>query len=330
MTSGLVRRFGKNPILSPGDIPYGCERVYNPAACRFEGKIALVFRTDRPGSTPSQCLGLALSEDGCHFTVEPEPILTPSPEEFGNLNDPRVTFIDGWYYLAYCSDPSGPGLREEGIHLCIARSKDLRQWERIYRSQPDNRNAVIFPRKIGGLFARLDRPFRRGYRAEHGHDVWISYSPDMQFWGRHQLVLSHYDVAWGHHKIGPAAPPIWTPQGWLTLFHGAEADPGGEGWLPWRNEHGPYPGKVYRAGAMLLDLADPGKILARRSEPLLSPEAPYEMDSSYRPNVVFPCGVIEEEDGELKIYYGASDTHIALAQIHRDELIEWVLQGSAS
>jgi len=321
---GLLRRCEGNPILSPRDIPYGCDKVYNPAACRLGDEIVLIVRTDR-ADEPRQCLGLARSKDGRHFTVEKEPILVPAPDEFGNLNDPRVTFIDGWYYLAYCSDPSGPGLREEGIHICIAKSRDLRHWERIYKSQPDNRNAVLFPRKIGGLYARLDRPFRRGYRTEHGHDLWISYSPDMEFWGRHKLVLSHYDVAWGSHKIGPSAPPLWTPEGWLTLFHGAECDPGGEGWLPWVAPHGSYPGKVYRAGAMLLDLDDPSKIIARREEPLLCPVAPYEMDSYYRPNVVFPCGLVEEPDGELKIYYGASDTHVVLATVAKRDLLDWVL-----
>ena len=68
--------------------------------------------------------------------------------------------IDGEYILTYCSDPQEDNLREEGIFLCIARSRDLRHWERIYRSLPDNRNAVVFPEKINGKFARLERPPR--------------------------------------------------------------------------------------------------------------------------------------------------------------------------
>lgn len=320
----LLKRHENNPILSPKDIPYGCDKIYNPAACRLGDEICLVVRTDRKGRVPGQCLGLARSRDGVHFTVEKEPILVPASDEFDCLSDPRVTFIDGWYYLTYCSDPAGPGLREEGIYLGIARSKDLHRWERIYKSEPDNRNAVIFPRKIGGLYARLDRPFRRGYRREHGYDIWISWSPDMEFWGRHKLVLSHYEVDWGHHKIGPSAPPLWTSEGWLTIFHGAEVDPGDEGWLPWIGGSGPCKGKVYRAGAMLLDLEDPSKIIARRQEPLLSPSASYEMDPYYRPNVVFPCGIIENENGMLNIYYGASDTHIALATASKNDLLDWV------
>lgn len=326
----FVRRYAHNPILSPGDIPYGCDLVYNPAACRSGDEYCLILRTDRGDREPGQCLGLARSRDGYHFEVEPEPIFTPAPEEFGHVNDPRVTFLDGYYYLTYCSDPMGSDLREEGIYLCIARSKDLRRWERIYRSEPDNRNAVIFPERINGLYVRLDRPFRRGYRAQHGYDIWISYSPDMIFWGKHQLVLSHYDVAWGRHKIGPAAPPIRTPKGWLVLFHGAELAPAEESWRPWVHGGKPGPAKVYRAGAMLLALEDPGRVIARRSEPLLNPSAPYEMDPRYRPNVVFPCGLIAEPDGELKLYYGAADTHVAVATIDQNELLDWVLQAPES
>lgn len=213
-----ILRYPRNPIITPRDIPYPCDRVYNPAACKAGDEYLLMLRVDDKKGR-RQCLGLAKSDDGINFKVEPEPVFTPSPEEFNNVNDPRLTFIDGWYYLTYCSDPTGERLREEGIYLCLARTKDFKHWERIYRSEPNNRNAVIFPEKINGLYARLDRPFRRAYRKEHGYDIWISYSPDMEFWGRHRLVLSHYDVEWGGHKIGPGAPPIKTEQGWLVIFH---------------------------------------------------------------------------------------------------------------
>ena len=324
--ASCIHRSTKNPILSPGDIPYGCDKVYNPAACKMRDDYHLILRTDR-SEDPRQCLGLAKSADGISFDVEPEPILTPALDEFGHLNDPRVTHIDGYYYLAYCSDPGGDGLREEGIYLCIARSRDLRSWERIYRSEPDNRNAVIFPEHINGLYARLDRPFRRGYRTEYGYDIWVSYSPDMVFWGKHQLVLSHLDVEWGHHKIGPAAPPIRTDEGWLVFFHGAEIDPGNEDWLPWVRDGKPYRGKVYRTGLMLLDFDDPSRIIARCVNPVLTPRESYEMDPYYRPNVVFPCGIIPEVDGSIKIYYGASDRHVALATARTEDLLELVRGG---
>ena len=326
---GVIQRYANNPIIAPKDIPYPCDRVYNAAACKAGSEYILILRIDNV-SVPSfykQCLGMARSKDGIHFTVEPEPVLVPSEDEYGNINDPRITFIDGWYYLAYCSDPGAEAGAYEGIYLCIAKTQDFKHWERIYKSQPDNRNAVIFPEKINGLYARLDRPFRRGYRKENGYDIWISYSPDMIFWGKHHLVLSHLDVPWGSHKIGPAAPPIKTDKGWLTLFHGAEIVEPDNYFLEWGKAA--YSGgitKVYRPGIMLLDLHDPSKILGIRQEPLMEITADYEKDTSYRPNAIFPTGIIDEGDGTVKIYYGASDTTIAMGTAKIDELVALCLE----
>ena len=317
MEAECIERFAGNPIITPQDVPFPCERVYNPAACMQGDDYVLILRVDQPDG--KQCLGLARSKDGIKFKIDREPVMVPDENEFGHLNDPRITFIDGWYYLTYCSDPDGERLREEGIYLCIARTRDFKSWERIYRSQPDNRNAVIFPEKINGRFVRLDRPFRRGYRAEMGYDIWLSESPDMQFWGKHKLLLSHYDVEWGSHKIGPAAPPVKTPAGWLVFFHGAFI-PEGEntGWKKWCCGRC----KVYSAGLMLLDLNEPWKIKAIRKDPVLVPHTDYEMNPVYRPDVVFPCGIIPEADGTIKIYYGASDYSIALATAKIDDLLK--------
>lgn len=320
-----IKRYENNPVITPKDIPYPCVHVYNPAACKVGEEYILILRIDNTEDPdfPRQCLGLARSRDGLHFTVEPKPVLTASLDEFGSINDPRVTFIDGWYYLTYCSDPGAPGLREEGIYLCIARTKDFYNWERVYKSEPDNRNAVIFPEKINGLYARLDRPFVRGYKKERGYDIWISYSPDMEFWGRHKLLLSHYDVPWGSHKIGPAAPPVRTEKGWLILFHGAEIiEP--DGYYPqWKKGKAT---KLYRPGIMLLDLEDPSRIIGIRKDPLMEIVTDYEKDTSYRPNVIFPTGMIPEKDGTVKIYYGASDTTVALAIAKIDDLVNLCLE----
>lgn len=313
-----ISRYSDNPVVTAEDVPYPCTRTYNPAVCKVDGRYAMIIRTEDPGGDPEQALALGWSDDGYTFRVQEAPIMVPEASELGRLNDPRVTFIEGWYYLAYCSDP-GPQHKEEGIYLCIARSRDLQTWERFYRSEPDNRNAVIFPEKVDGLYARLDRPFRRGYQRENGYDVWISFSPDMEFWGRHHLVLSHRDVPWGSHKIGPAGPPVRTERGWLTLFHGAEiVDPAEAGVTAWA-EGGVT--KVYRAGVMLLDLEEPWKIIGIRRDPLLEITTDYEQDPDYRPNVIFPTGVVPEDDGTVRIYYGASDTTIAVAEARIDDLV---------
>jgi len=318
----IVHRYESNPVVTVDMVPYECTKVYNAAACKFGDEYLLIVRADRPDG--QQWLGLARSADGLSFTVEPEPLVTPGPKDGGHTSDPRCTpHEDGWYYITYQSDPSGEGMREEAIYQIISRTKDFRRVEEIYRSEPDNRDAVIFPEKVNGLYCRFDRPFRRGYRAEHGWDIWFSASPDLVFWGQHHMVLSIYDLRWGHHRLGAGAPPIKTEEGWLEIFHAAELPEEPNDWLPWRGSKGIK--KVYYGGVMLLDLEEPWRITAIYRDPLMIPQTTYEMDASYRPNVIFPSGVIPEPDGQLKIYYGASDTSVALATANIDDLVRLCL-----
>ncbi len=323
----LFKRYSENPILTPENIPYECRLVFNPAACKTDkGKYVLIPRT--VGYDWTEALLVAFSDDGYKFEIESEPVLVPADDEGGKINDPRITYIEGWYYLTYCSDPSwpeNPPVRDEGIYLCIARSRDLRNWERIYKSEPDNRNAVIFPERIDDLFARLDRPFARGYRTEgYGYDIWISFSPDMKFWGRHKLVLSHLDIPWGSNRIGPGAPPIKTDEGWLCIFHGEfipDEQQLANHWVKWKQGQT----RVCFAGAMLLDLDDPSTVRAVSEYPVLVPTEPYEFDRRYRPSVVFPTGAILEDNNELRLYYGASDTSVALAVANINDVIDFIL-----
>lgn len=313
--SSIIRRYEKNPILTAKDIPYSCERCYNPAAVKFNGKYLLLVRVWGEGRKES--LALATSDNGYDFEVKSEPVMVPEEIDQGRLNDPRITKIDDTYYICYCSDP------ESGIKLGIAKTKDFEHFEKFYFSEPDNRNAVLFPERINGLYARLDRPFARQYFLDKGYDIWISYSPDMEFWGKHSLLLSHKDVPWGSNKIGPGPQPIKTNKGWLVIYHGAEMieeDENAE-----LITRGPGWPKIYRAGVMLLDLENPAKVTALPKAPLISPETNYEKDIAYRPNVVFPSGAIVEDNGEVKIYYGASDTSVAVATTTIDELLDFCL-----
>lgn len=150
--------------------------------------------------------------------------------------------------------------------------------------------------------------------------MWISESPDLKYWGNSGLLLAVEDVAFANDKIGPAAPPIKTKFGWLTSFHAVDLDParGKNGWEPsWK--------KRYTAGLMMLDLDNPKKIIGMYKEPLLTPEVSYETEGGFRNNVIFPGGMILEEDGEVKIYYGAADAVECLATAHIDELIQLCL-----
>ena len=147
-------------------------------------------------------------------------------------------------------------------------------------------------------------------------DMWISKSPDLKYWGESELLLAVENVPYANDKIGPAAPPIKTNKGWLTLFHAVDRDEsrGKHGWEDkWT--------KRYTAGIMLLDLNEPSKVVAMSNEPLIAPEEVYETDEGFRQHVIFPGGMIDEGDGTVKIYYGASDTFECLATAYKDELI---------
>jgi beta-1,4-mannooligosaccharide/beta-1,4-mannosyl-N-acetylglucosamine phosphorylase len=155
--------------------------------------------------------------------------------------------------------------------------------------------------------------------------MWLSFSPDLRYWGDSQHVLSSRDIPFANDKMGPGAPPIRTKSGWLTTFHGVWKDEtmGRNGW----EERWP---KIYSAGLMLMDLEQPWKILGFHDLPLIAAETWYEtggraplgeMFTGFRENVIFPGGMILEDSGEVKIYYGASDTVECLATAHVDDLV---------
>ena len=139
-------------------------------------------------------------------------------------------------------------------------------------------------------------------------DLWLAASPDLAHWGSPQCVLGVEDVPFANDKIGPGEPPVRTEKGWLTTFHAVDIDParGKNGWEDrWQ--------KRYTVGIMLLDLEDPARVIGMSQQPLLAPEADYETTGGFRCDVLFPGGMILEESGEVKIYYGAADTVECLA-----------------
>jgi beta-1,4-mannooligosaccharide/beta-1,4-mannosyl-N-acetylglucosamine phosphorylase len=128
-------------------------------------------------------------------------------------------------------------------------------------------------------------------------------------------VLGTEQVPYANDKLGPAAPPIKTKKGWLTTLHAVDRDEarGKNGWeTQWK--------KRYTAGLMLLDLENPKKVIGLCREPLLAAEATYET-AGFRTHVIFPGGMILEDSGEVKIYYGAADTVECLATAHVDDLL---------
>lgn len=299
-----VQRYARNPILTGRDFPAGAgiKRVFNSGVIKTRGRYVMACRVE--DAALRNRIWIADSSDGYHFEPRPAPAELPhSNPEFaeytaGMYYDPRITEIDGVFYLMHAAH-SGHGCR-----LSLLRTRDFDDFEWIgHVSETDNRNGVLFPEKIGGLYARLDRPNTGG----NFGDIWVSYSPDLIFWGKSRCVLRNQRVRWAWAKIGPGAVPIRTPRGWLNVFHGVRTQCA---------QH-----YVYQLGVCLLDLEDPSRVVGFSEEAILEPEEPYELVGQ-TPSVVFTSGAVVEPDGEIKLYYGGADTVQCVALTSVDALLE--------
>ena len=319
-------RCGSNPVLSAQDIPFEASLIFNAGVCKFNGKYVMVFRND-VGFSPTGWtktytnLGIAWSDDGIKWNVQPSPWkvaarIIESDPEIVRFYDPRLTVIEGRCYLCFAVDT------RHGIRGGIAVTDDFDNFQVLSMSAPDNRNMVLFPEKVDGKFMRLERPFpeySRGYQEKF--DIWCSKSPDCRYWGETGLVLGMEDVPFANAKIGPAAPPVKTDRGWLCLFHATIKDRSRNlfGWETANNSNATW-NKEYVAGLMLLDSENPQKVIGMAPEPLIRATEKYELEG-FRGSVIFPGGMILEDDGEVKIYYGAADTVECLATAHVDDLL---------
>jgi len=318
-SSSHITRYPANPVLRADMVPYPSDLVMNAGVIKLNNEYIMVFRNDlRTGRTDYPVsegiyLGLATSPDGLSWTVATKPCFSMKNEEILNTYDPRLMVIEGRCYMTFGMDT------RHGVRGGLAVTEDFHHYEVLYLSEPENRNFVLFPEKINGRFVRLDRPFpiygrKPGY--EERFDIWISESPDLVYWGRHQMLLGVESVPFANQKLGAGAPPIRTKEGWLVIFHASDYNPNRQknGFeLSWK--------KRYCAGVMLLDLEDPRRVLGISPTPLLAPEAEYETTGGYHNNVISPTGAILEPDGEVKIYYGAADTSVCLASAHIDDLV---------
>ncbi len=310
-----IRRHPANPILTASQIPYPATLIFNAGVIKHQGRYVMVFRNDygREGDThfDGTNLGIATSVDGIRWEANPQPWLKIEDKEIRRVYDPRLTVIDGRVYMCFAMDTN------HGVRGGIAVTEDFDKFDILSLSTPDNRNMVLFPEKIGGKYVRLERPFTVYSRGRDRFDIWSGSSPDLRYWGDHHLVLGVEHVPFANDKLGPAAPPVRTKKGWLCTFHAVDRDDtrGKHGWEPaWK--------KRYTAGLMLLDLNEPHKVIGLCRQPLLAPEdAAYERDGGFRNNVIFPGGMILEDSGEVKIYYGAADTVECLATGHVDDLV---------
>jgi predicted GH43/DUF377 family glycosyl hydrolase len=303
----LITRYKHNPILTKNDVPYEVATVHNAGVTKFGNEYIMLFRSHKLNGR--SILGLARSRDGYHFKVEEKPFMEPGTsgifaeyEAFG-VEDPRITCIDGEYWITYSA------YSRHGVRIGLAKTTDWKTVERFSLiTEADYRNVVIFPEKINGLYARLDRP----HSEISPWSIWISYSPDLRYWGDSQLIMKPEPYHWDEMKIGPGAPPIKTDKGWLSIYHGV---------FPTMD------GNVYRLGVALHDLDDPAKIIGVGDNWILQPEEPYEI-TGYVHNVVFTCGAVPEDDGTVKIYWGGADTVMCVGTARIDNLVDLCLTNS--
>ncbi len=292
-----LKRYEGNPVLAPRkENPWESILTFNAATIYLDGRVHMVYRAQGSKTGVSR-LGYASSKDGYKFDERLDyPIFYPDPYsdlECLGIEDPRMSVIGDRIYLNYSAYGYNMGMvfpiNRVQIGITSISVEDFlnKKWnwsERIYPFyMVDNKNSSLFPEKINGKYVLLHRI------PPH---IWIAYSDDLKTWDNQKILMSP-KFEWEYFKIGGGAPPIKTEKGWLVIYHSVD-----------RNMH-------YRAALALLDLNDPGKVIARYDKPFIEPTTDYEVHGIV-PNVTFSCGAVVIKD-TLFVYYGGADTVICLA-----------------
>ena len=339
MMNDLAQRFRENPILRPRDLRPSMEGMevtclLNPGVFRYQNKTWLLVRVaERPAQVPGKTsfpilspdgrmevlefnsddprldlsdprvisldghdylttlshLRLLSSEDGITFN-EPEgslPLMGSGELETYGIEDCRVAKIDETHYLTY-TQVSSNGV---GVGLRSTRNwKDFVQAGMIFA--PHNKDCALFEERIGGKYYALHRPSSPELG---GNYIWLAESPDLLHWGNHRCLAHSREGHWDSARVGAGAAPIRTTKGWLEIYHGATKE------------------NRYCLGALLLDIDEPWRVLARSDTPIMEPLAPYEQEGFFG-QVIFTNGHLVDGD-RLTIYYGAADSVICAAHL---------------
>ncbi|OGH39167.1 MAG: hypothetical protein A3B44_01875 [Candidatus Levybacteria bacterium RIFCSPLOWO2_01_FULL_38_21] len=302
-------RAKENPIITPKkENDWEKKATFNPAAIYLERKVHLLYRAQSSDNT--SVLGFAESRDGFRIDYRsPKPVYVPR-EPFeqklangGNsgCEDPRLSKIGDKIYMLYtASDGKNPP--RVALTWILADNFLQQAWDwakPVLISPPDldDKDACILQEKIKEKYMIIHRS---------GDDIDFAFCEDLNFngtWLEEYRWIAPRKGMWDSEKVGIAAPPIKTEDGWILLYHGVSQED-----------------RFYRVGAVLLDLEDPTKIIARADEPLLEPETPYEKLGQI-PNVVFPCGAVVIGE-EIFMYYGGADQVVGVATLKVEELLK--------
>ena len=336
MAKVLLQRYEKNPILIPNEANWWeSKAVFNCAILYYENKFHMLYRAIGEYERYISRIGYASSTDGYSFTRNNNIALEPTQdyEEYG-IEDPRMVVIDNQVYITYVILSSY--VTDEAIveaSTALATTTDFLKYTRlgvITTKGSDNKDVVLFPEKMSqqqpppssvlslslpsnnmdtaGKYFFLHRP--SGWiGSKYGVDkpsIWLGEGNALTNFEKHTLLLKP-EEDWEELKIGAGPPPIKTRTGWLVIYHGVSRE------------------KVYRAGAALLDLHDPSKIIGRTKTPILEPKEPYEKFGDVN-NVVFPTGACVVDNDKLFVYYGAADKVCCLATTDLNYLLDDILK----
>jgi predicted GH43/DUF377 family glycosyl hydrolase len=312
----LLIRSEHNPIIRPGTHPWTAEAVLNPAAAVLGGRTHLIYRAI--GMDGVSRLGYASSPDGITFDKRLpypiyvarnphnlamhrrrySPVMYPSGGSWGGCEDPRMVVIEGRVYVTFNMFENWK-LRVAVIAMDVEDflAERFQAWEGpIILSHSDrDKNWVLFPEKIWGRFAVL-----HSIIGEDDYHVRVEYVDDVadlaqrKFKSPDPQKIPDKAIAWHVHTRSAGPPPIKTDKGWLVLYHANDAKEGYK----------------YKLGAMLLDPADPTKILYRSANPVLAPDEHYENHG--KPGIVYAAGAVVR-GGTLFVYYGGADKVICVA-----------------
>jgi predicted GH43/DUF377 family glycosyl hydrolase len=332
-TAPVLVRYEGNPLLRPiSNHPWESKAVFNPAAVYLDGCVHIIYRAI--GDLDISSLGYAVSNDGFNISErlsrpvyvpretfegtafpQSEPVdytglYTSGGGGYGGCEDPRITKIEDTIYMTYvaydgCSPPR-VALTSISVEAFLKRRWIWKKPVLISRPGITNKNACIFPEKIGGKFVIFHRVFP---------DICIDILENLDFDGESKWLETKYCIQprqyfWDNRKVGAGATPIRTDKGWLLIYQAVDA------------LDSCY---FYNIGAMLLDINNPARVLARSKSPALSPQAEYELEG-LKPGVVYPCGAVVINK-VLFVYYGAADEFTCVAAAELNEFLDRLLHN---
>lgn len=331
-----LKKFEGNPIIAPNpENEWESLVTCNPGVYYDNGTFYMLYRAAGDDKEHVIRLGLAVSQDGFNFErVSDQPVFAPTADNFdsGCVEDPRIVKFDNEYYVTYAYRPFPPGQYWKFAHDVVltpdcgadapaaiksnlgntglAVTTDFRNYRKLGRITStvlDDRDVILFPEKINGQYALLHRP-KQYVGEKYGVDypsIWIKFSDDILDWEdkKSHLLLTGIKGTW-EEKIGGSTPPLRTDEGWLIIYHGVEN--GGLG--------------HYRVGAVLLDIENPLKVIAKAPDFIMEPEHNYEIEGYYK-GCVFPTGNVIVGD-TLYVYYGGADKYVGVATCSVKELLK--------